>query len=324
MTATLTRDHAKAIRQARFSFLDVVEPHRPDLFRYCRALTPSVWDADDLVQETLLRAFAKLGECHWDVERPRSYLFRMATNLWIDRQRRAGLVRFEEQVEAPLDDERPADVSDDVREALAALARNLPPRERAAVLLKDVFGLDLDEVAAFLDTTRGAVKAALHRGRTKLAARSAEATPLPGARPDDARSDRASAALLDRFVTLFNARDLPGLTALLLEDVTAEVVGMVQEYGREQVEKGSLFHTLFGEEGQPRAALVDYLGEPVVVIWYRGDDGRETLQDVLRFTERSGAIAELRYMYFCPEVVQEVGAALGAAVRTNGYRYKPT
>lgn len=315
--ATLTKDHAKAIRQARFSFLDVVEPHRPDLFRYCRALTPSVWDADDLVQETLLRAFAKLGECHWDVERPRSYLFRMATNLWIDRQRRAGLVRFEEQVEPLEVDERPA--GEEVRDALAALARNLPPQERAAVLLRDVFGLDLDEVAAFLDTTRGAVKAALHRGRTKLSARSAEAAPLPGVRPD-----AASAAMLDRFVTLFNARDLPGLTALLLEDATAEVVGMVQEYGREQIEKGSLFHTLFGEEGQPRAALVDYLGEPVVVIWYRGDDGRETLQDVLRFTERSGAIAELRYMYFCPEVVQEVGAALGAAVRTNGYRYKPT
>lgn len=317
MSTTLTKDHAKAIRQARFSFLDVVEPHRPDLFRYCRALTPSVWDADDLVQETLLRAFAKLGECHWDVERPRSYLFRMATNLWIDRQRRAGLVRFEEPAEPALVDERPAD--DEVRDALAALARNLPPQERAAVLLKDVFGLDLDEVAAFLDTTRGAVKAALHRGRTKLAARSAEAAPLPGARPD-----AASAALLGRFVSLFNARDLPGLTALLLEDATAEVVGMVQEYGRGQIEKGSLFHTMFGEEGQPRAALVDYLGEPVVVIWYRGDDGRETLQDVLRFTERSGAIAELRYMYFCPEVVQEVGAALGAAVRTNGYRYKPT
>lgn len=314
----LTRDHAKAIRQARFSFLDVVEPHRPELFRYCRALTPSVWDADDLVQETLLRAFAKLGECHWDVQSPRSYLFRMATNLWIDRQRRAGLVRFEEQVEPLEDDERPPGGSLEVREALAALARSLPPQERAAVLLKDVFGLDLDEVAAFLETTRGAVKAALHRGRGKLAARGPEAAPLPGARPD-----AASAVMLDRFVTLFNARDLPGLTALLLEDATAEVVGMVQEYGREQIEQGSLFHTLFGEEGQPRAALVHFLGEPVVVIWYRGDDGTETLQDVLRFTERSGAIAELRYMYFCPEVVQEVGAALGAAVRTNGYRYKP-
>jgi RNA polymerase sigma-70 factor, ECF subfamily len=314
--ATLTRDHAKAIRQARFTFLDVLEPHRPDLFRYCRALTPSVWDADDLVQETLLRAFAKLGECHWDVQSPRSYLFRMATNLWIDRQRRAGLVRFEEQVEAVESDDRPPQA--EVRDALAALARNLPPQERAAVLLKDVFGLELDEVAAFLETTRGAVKAALHRGRSKLAARGADAVAVPGARPD-----AASTAMLDRFVTLFNARDLPGLTALLLEDATAEVVGMVQEYGREQIEKGSLFHTMFGEEGQPRAALVHYLGEPVVVIWYRGDDGTETLQDVLRFTERAGSIAELRYMYFCPEVVQEVGAALGAAVRTNGYRYKP-
>lgn len=141
--------------------------------------------------------------------------------------------------------------------------------------------------------------------------------------PVDPRADRGpSAALLDRFVELFNARDLPGLTALLLEDATAEVVGMVQEYGREQVEKGSLYHTLFGEEGQPRAALASYLGEPVVVIWYTGADGSDAIEDVLRFVEREGRVAHLRYSYFCPEVVQEVAAALGAPVRTNGYRYR--
>lgn len=318
-TAELTRDHAKSIRQARFAFLDVVEPHRVDLFRFCRALTPTVWDADDLVQETLLRAFAKLSECHWGIERPRSYLLRMATNLWIDRQRRAGLVRFEsaDHDDAPeLPDRAAASAGAEVRDALAALARNLPPQERAAVLLKDVFGLELDEVAAFLETTRGAVKAALHRGRGKLAARAEDAAPVTTSGPSE--------ALLDRFVELFNARDLPSLTALLLEDATAEVVGMVQEYGRGQIEKGSLHHTMFGEEGAPRAQRVGYLGEPVVVIWYTGKDGADAVEDVLRFVEREGKVAALRYAYFCPEVIREVAASLGVPARTNGYRYRPS
>ncbi|MCO5166465.1 MAG: sigma-70 family RNA polymerase sigma factor [Planctomycetes bacterium] len=310
----LTRDFHRSVRQARMAFLDAVEPHRADLFRYCRGLAPTVWEAEDLVQETLLRAFAKLAECHWDVKDARAYLLRAATNLWIDGQRRAGRVRLEDDLEpAAAEDAPPAA---EVREALAALVRNLPPRERAAVLLKDAFGLDLDEVATYLETTRGAVKAALHRGRARLAARGADAVAVEG------RPDGPSAALLDRFCALFNARDLPALTALLLEDATAEVVGMVQEYGREQVEKGSLYHTMFGEEGRPRAALLEYLGEPVVVIWYTGPDGVDAVEDVLRFVEREGRVASLRYSYFCPELIEEVGAALGVPVRTNGHRYR--
>lgn len=313
MTTTLQRDLARSVRSVRMTFLDSIEPHRPDLFRYCRSLTPTVWDADDLVQETLLKAFAKLGEVNFDIERPRSWLFRVATNLWIDRQRRAGLVRFEEPAQEPVAD-APDLPPGEVREALAALCRNLPPQERAAVLLKDVFGLELDEVATLLDTTRGAVKAALHRGRGKLGERGAEATAVSAAGPSE--------ALLDRFIDRFNARDLPGLTALLLDDATAEVVGMVQEYGRDQIEKGSLYHTLFQEEGESRAARATYLGEPIIVLWYRGADG-DAVEDVLRFVERDGRIAALRYAYFCPEVLREVGAALGVPVRDHGYRYRP-
>ncbi|MBX3465961.1 MAG: RNA polymerase sigma factor [Planctomycetes bacterium] len=308
----LTRDFHRSVRQARMAFLDAVEPHRADLFRYCRGLAPTVWEAEDLVQETLLRAFAKLAECHWDVRDARAYLLRAATNLWIDGQRRAGRVRLEDDLEPAVDDAAPP--AGEVREALAALVHALPPQERAAVLLKDAFGLDLDEVATYLETTRGAVKAALHRGRTKLAARGPAAAAVAGGGPP--------AALLDRFCALFNARDLPALTALLLEDCTAEVVGMVQEYGREQVEKGSLYHTMFGEEGRPRAERREHLGEAVVVIWYTGDDGRDVVGDVVRVVAREGRVASLRYSYFCPELLEEVGAALGVPVRTNGHRYQ--
>ena len=68
-------------------FLDLYEPLRPELYRYCRHLTRSPWDADDLVQDALFRAFAKLGCMNEPPVNPRAWLFRIASNLWIDRVR---------------------------------------------------------------------------------------------------------------------------------------------------------------------------------------------------------------------------------------------
>src|SRR6266404_8306357 len=69
-------------------FSDVFEPLRPELYRYCRFLTRNAWDAEDLVQDALARGLVTLGCLFQDVENPRAWLFRVASNLWIDRQRR--------------------------------------------------------------------------------------------------------------------------------------------------------------------------------------------------------------------------------------------
>src|SRR5512144_1034389 len=136
-------------------FLDAYEPLRPDLYRYCRHLTRSPWDAEDLAQDALARAFVTLGQMGAAPPNPRAWLFRVASNLWIDRARRG---RREEA--------EPAGGTADpqgTREAAGTLLGQLSPQERAAVVLKDVFDLSLEETADALSTTTGAVKAALHR-----------------------------------------------------------------------------------------------------------------------------------------------------------------
>jgi len=84
----LPQDFTQEVQQVWQRFLQRTEPLRPDLHRYCRALTGSVWDAEDLVQDTLLRAFAKLGEISLRIDTPKAYLFRIASNLWVDHFRR--------------------------------------------------------------------------------------------------------------------------------------------------------------------------------------------------------------------------------------------
>ncbi len=74
-------------------YLDSLAPLRPSLYRYCSRLTGNVWDGEDLAQDTLVRVFSLLGKIDANLENPRGYLIRTATNLWIDRTRRRTLER---------------------------------------------------------------------------------------------------------------------------------------------------------------------------------------------------------------------------------------
>src|SRR5438309_11603334 len=69
-------------------FLDTYEPLRSELYRYCRHLTRSPWDAEDLAQDSMARAFVTLGQMGQAPSSPRAWLFRVASNLWIDQVRR--------------------------------------------------------------------------------------------------------------------------------------------------------------------------------------------------------------------------------------------
>ncbi len=299
----LTRELANEVQQAWHRFLQRTEPLRPDLHRSCRSLTGSLWDAEDLVQDTLLPAFAKLAEVADEVDNPKAYLFRIASNLWSDRFRRPE----PGSVEVPRPSVSP-ERAVEVREAARQLLHLLPPQERTAVVLKEVFDFRLEEIAMILPIKVGAIKAALHRGREKLA------TPAAG-RPRDAVSE----ALLDRFVEAFNARDLDRVAALLSEDAVGEVIAMGMTYGRRAARDSSLYYSLLLEKGDARAERRDLFGEPIAVIWYALDPSQPIVRDVLRFEELEGEISRLRFHAFCPETMLEVTSQLALPFKANGY-----
>src|SRR5262249_24825189 len=151
-----------AVQTAWRDFRAELEPLRPTLYRYCRHLTRSPWDAEDLVQDAFARAFATLAALQEPPRDARARMFRVASNLWIDRVRRRTPA-------PPVPEGRGTIPSRDVREVAGTLLVQLSPQERAAVVLKEAFDVSLEDIADILSTSVGAVKAALHRGRGKLA-----------------------------------------------------------------------------------------------------------------------------------------------------------
>jgi len=296
-----------AVQESWRLFLGTYEPLRPELYRYCRHLTRSPWDAEDMAQEALARAFVSLGLMPEAPASPRAWLFRVASNLWLNRVRRARElpVGFGVEPSEPAWSAEPRAT----REAAGTLIAQLSPQERAAVVLKDAFGLSLAEVAEALSTTSLAIKAALHRGREKLVA------------PEPEERVAVPPAVLDAFCDAFNARDLDRLAALLLDSATLEYPGFKLESGASAVVNGSLRGTLFGcpdgdhtEPPTPRCELRVHRGE-AIFLWWSGEE----VHAVVRVEVAESRIARLWNYYHAPELLSEVCQELAVPFRSHGY-----
>ena len=155
--------------EARYlAFLETISPLRPRLHRYCARMTGSITDGEDVVQDALFRAYRSLET--WDDSRPLApWIFRIAHNQCIDFLRSRGVRVEAEAVVAEADFVDPGDpIGPAIGPAIEHLVLNLPPKERACVLLKDVFEYSLEETAELVESTVGGVKAALNRGRSRL------------------------------------------------------------------------------------------------------------------------------------------------------------
>jgi len=219
--------------------------YRRELTGYCYRMLGSAFDAEDAVQDTMVRAWRAL-ETFEGRASLRSWLYRIATNVCLDsldgRKRRAlpldlstapsppveaslGRVLPDASWVEPVLDDRvlpeggdPADLAvqrESIRLAFVAALQHLPPRQRAVLVLRDVLRWKADEVAGLLDTTVPAVNSALQRARATLGALDAD-------RPVDPL-DAEHRALLERYVDAFERYDIDGFVALLHEDATQDM-----------------------------------------------------------------------------------------------------
>lgn len=194
------------------AFLQVLTELRPRLHRYCARMTGSTLDGEDVMQEALFEAYRNLTD--FDETRPMvPWLLRIVHNRCIDFLRRR-TVRRHLEVDVPAPDpiavDRPAPL--DVPAALEAMVLRLPPKERACMLLVEVLDYSLQEAADVVGSTVGSVKAALHRGRAKLAER------REGQHVVRRRVSDDDLRVLRLYVDRFNRRDWNGVLELTRAD----------------------------------------------------------------------------------------------------------
>ena len=218
-----TRALLPAMVEARDQFMELVDKIRPELHRYCARMTGSIFDGEDVVQETLAKAYYALGQM---VQPPnlRPWLFRIAHNTAMDFIKRYERRHVEPVADVP-DRAQPEESGVDpaLVEAALTVFAELPPAQRSAAILKDVLGQSLEETAHTMGTTVGAVKAALSRARANIAR-------TPRARLAETAQPVAGETLttLRRYADLFNAHNWDALRALLAAESRLEVVSRVQ------------------------------------------------------------------------------------------------
>ncbi|HEV3401448.1 MAG TPA: sigma-70 family RNA polymerase sigma factor [Acidimicrobiales bacterium] len=217
-----------------------LEQYRRELTAYCYRMLGSGFEADDAVQETMVRAWRGFDEFEGR-SAVRSWLYRIATNVCLDmlrsRQRRAlamdfgpagsadsfvGATRPEAAWIEPVPDAKvlppdgdPAELAaerESIRLAFVTALQHLPPRQRAVLILREVLRWQAAEVAELLDSSVASVNSALQRARATLASRNLDATSSP------ATVDPDQQALLARYVDAFERYDIPSLVSLLHED----------------------------------------------------------------------------------------------------------
>jgi RNA polymerase sigma-70 factor, ECF subfamily len=198
------------------AFLETVSHLRSQMHRYCARMTGSAMDAEDVMQEALFDAYRKLEQ--FDTTRAlKPWLFRIVHNRCIDflRQR-----QVREDAEAIAVESVPTQPIEPLghasRLALERLVIHLPPKERACVLLKDVFDYPLEEIAELVDSTVGGVKAALNRGRGKLESLQDQPEAKATATP-------TVLEVLRLYVERFNRHDWDGVRELASADARLRV-----------------------------------------------------------------------------------------------------
>jgi RNA polymerase sigma-70 factor, ECF subfamily len=282
--------------QGTADFATLADPYRRELLTYCYRMLGSVDDAEDQVQETLLRAWRSYGEFEGRSSL-RTWLYRIATNTCLraleTRSKRplpSGLGAPAEDPDGPLaalstevswlqpipdalsgggsaDPAMVVTARASTRLALIAALQYLPPRQRAVLILRDVLGWRAAETADLIGVSTAAANSVLQRARAQLA----QVAPTEHDLHEPA--DPADRKLLDRYAAAFESADIPALTVLLRADATMEMPPQPYWFaGREQVVR-FLRSRVLTEPGRFVLLPTSANGQPAFAAYMRTGEG---------------------------------------------------
>jgi len=296
-----------------------VEPYRGELVTYCYRMLGSYHEAEDLTQETMLRAWK--ARDRYDPARAsvRTWLYRIAANACLSalegRARRplpSGLGAPSDDPGAPLtpafdipwlqpfpDARFDIEARADMRLALVAAMQLLPPRQRAVLVLREVLQFSAAEVAVQLGTTVPAVNSALQRARALLAE-------AGGAGEVTEPDDPEARGVIDRYVRAFEAADVPALVGLLTDDAVMEMPPVPLWY-RGSRDYGLFMRRVFEMRGPGWAARrLSANGQPALAAYAPDPAGGRQLHTLQVFTVAGGRVAR-NVVFSDPRVFEAFG-----------------
>jgi RNA polymerase sigma-70 factor, ECF subfamily len=309
-------------------FASLTGRFRGELLAHCYRMLGSAEEAEDLVQETYLRAWRSYDSFEGRSS-VRTWLYRIATNVCLTAIERRGRRPLPSGLGGPAEDPQAQLVSspevpwlqpvpdallagehDDpaaaavsktgIRLAFVAALQHLSARERAVLILRDVLEFPAAEAAELLGSTTTAVNSGLRRARAQLA----QAAPAEDELAEPA--DPAQRALLDRFAAAFENADASALAELLREDVALEMPPLLTWFAGRQAVVSFLASRVFARLGPFRLVPVRANGQPAFAAYTRGDDGSYHAHEVLVPTVTKTGIARI-VVFLNPELVQMFG-----------------
>lgn len=291
--STISKEFVEDARKLRNEFEEIVFVYSKDLWNYCKYVTGSPWDGEDLFQETMIKAFGLLPQRWSDITDKKYYLFRVATNTWLDqcRKQKRDIGTLDETPESNLD------FSDHLRleEILTSLDSNLTPKQTAAFLLLDIFQFSAEEIAGIVRSTPGGVYSAVQRARKKI-------TSMDFSQPKTHPDTQVQNPTIQAYLEAFNNGDLDSMLKLFSDQAQNEAFFGFQEFSKSEMLKGSLKFGLPGHTAQ-EFILWD---KPVIIVLANGEIHDIQLQEI-----ENGKIVSHKSYFFRKELILAAAEELG-------------
>lgn len=288
-------------------FWGIIAPIQGELWNYCRKLTGDPWDGEDLYQDTIMKSFTSLSSLsvRTQVLHPKAYLFRVATNHWIDICRRQQKIKFGDFADEQYAGSNPS-APFNVYESVEYLLQYLPPKQSVAVILVDAFQFTASEAAEIIGTTEGAVQAALFRGRSTL--RKLASSEMP----KGVAHEVPDVGIVGKYVSFFNERNFDGIASLLAENaVFSFVTQSSKEFGRDTIMKASHNPSHY-QSSDLKAVMINLWGKTTVAFYKTDAVGNPiALNEILTIETEDNCIVGIKGYYFCPELMEAASEILG-------------
>ena len=274
-------------------FEDRLKALRPRLHRYCARMTGSAVHGEDVLQDTLVKALHARAQGA-GVDNLEGWLFRIAHNASLDFLRdrfRNTVVPLTESLESA-----PIPEADIVAVSFETFLR-LPELQRCAVILKDVLGHSVEEIASIAECSAAAAKSALQRGRVALRdfAQAPEEARLP-LMPDSERQK------ITAYVRLFRSGDFDAIRAMLADEVKLDLVNRLQLEGRD---KTGLYFTRYAQETRWRFAFGAIEGRPAMLV-FDSTGPMERPSHFVLIDWKENRIIRIRDFLFAPYVIESI------------------